>query len=306
MQILKTAHFLPEKVLTNLDLEKTLDTTDDWIKSRTGISLRHIGESITTSDMAIEVGKKLLGDIDPLSIDFVIVATFTPELAMPTVSCKVQGALGLKNACAFDLNAACSGFVYAMNVANGLLKTGLKKGMVIGAEKISSVLDFHDRKTAVLFGDGAGGVLLEDSPNPTYQIMGADGKKSELLQSGFPEGTEKISMGGRGIFNFVLGEVKDNILKTVEKSPYAIEEIDYFLLHQANLRLLKQLAHKFSLPEEKFLANLAETGNTSAASIPILLSEFVEKGVLKLFSKEKILLSGFGGGLTYGTMIITL
>lgn len=268
-----------------------------------------MAEKETTSDLAIQVAKQLVADIETRTLDFIIVASFTPERAMPSLASQVQGALfpTPQNILAFDLNAACSGFISALSVANGLLASGYQRGLVIGAEKISNILDRTDRKTAVLFGDGAGGVLVtKEKTKPFVEIIGTNGFKGDLLTAGFAETENFLTMDGRGIFSFVLKEVKHNILETLEKAQVQPEEVDYFLLHQANLRLIQQLAQKLQLPAEKFLHNLAHTGNTSAASIPLLLAEKIEAGILKLGSGQKLLLSGFGGGLTYGSIYLTL
>ncbi len=302
-KIIQTASFLPEKIITNNDLAKYLETNDEWITSRTGIKERRKAEELTTSEMAIEVAKKLVAkNQEPL--DFIIVATFTPEVSMPSMASLVQGAIGAKAAFAFDVNAACGGFVYAMNIAHHLLKGEAKRGMVIGAEKTSYVVDAFDRKTAVLFGDGAGGVLLEKSDQLFVASLRNDGTRSQALTAGFKDNHHKLTMDGKEIFSFVLRDVFKNIAEVIETSPYEKEEVDYFLLHQANQRLLIKLATKLQVSTVKFLSNVKKYGNTSAASIPILLDEAVSEKKIQLGEKQKILLSGFGGGLSFGTILM--
>ncbi|MGX7198310.1 beta-ketoacyl-ACP synthase III [Enterococcus nangangensis] len=306
-RIVKTASYLPKKVVTNFDLAQTLTTSDEWIVSRTGIKERRIAES-TTSQLALKVAEQLVTPELAKELDFIIVATFTPEEGTPSVACKVQGALGATKALAFDLNAACSGFVYALSVANALLQGQYHKGLVIGAEVISKIVDWQDRTTAILFGDGAGGVLLEKSATQQFhgEVLGADGMRGAKLTAGFWGTEQKLTMDGRAIFDFVMHEVKNNLKELAAKTACPLEKVDYFLLHQANQRLLDQLAKKLQLPPGKFLSNLAQTGNTSAASIPILLDQAVACGTLQLGSKQKVIFTGFGAGLTYGSVLVTL
>ena len=307
-RIVKTASYLPPKVVTNSDLEKTLDTSDEWIVSRTGIHERHIAEE-STSSLATKVAVELLGEMDPATLDFIIVGTISGDYATPSVACLVQGAIGAENAFAFDLNAACSGFVYGLSMANALLQAPqYSRGLVIGVEVLSKLVDWTDRKTAVLFGDGAGGVLVEkSSPNNFLaESLHADGTKGEKLTSGFSGTPEKLAMDGRAIFDFVMHEVKENLVDVAKKGNIDLQTVDYFLLHQANQRILVQLEKKLQLPDAKFLSNLAEVGNTSAASIPILLDTAVKNQTLRLGSGQKIVFSGFGGGLTYGAILAIL
>lgn len=306
-RIAKTASFLPQNVVTNADLEKTLETSDEWITSRTGIKERHIAER-SVSEMAIAVAFDLTAKMNPLELDFIIVATISAELATPSVACLVQGALGAKNAFAFDLNAACSGFVYGLSCANAFLQGSAKRGLVIGVEALSHLVDWTDRKTAVLFGDGAGGVLVEKSlPNQFLaEKLHADGTKGLTLTSGPAGSAQKLAMDGRAIFDFVMHEVKDNLVEVAALADVDLTAVDYFLMHQANQRLLNQLAKKIKVPADKFLSNLAEVGNTSAASIPLLLDAMVKNGTLTLGSGQKIMFSGFGGGLTYGAILAIL
>lgn len=314
-KIIATARYLPEKIVTNDDLAEWLDTSDEWIQSRTGIKQRHIAEAENTSDMCSQVAKKLVDNttIDPLSLDFIIVATMSPDYTSPSVACQVQGQIGATQAMAFDVAAACAGFVYALATAENFIRGGMRRGIVIGGEKTSKLLDWHDRSSAVLFGDGAAGVLLEATEEPSIikQMLRADGKQSQALTAGyhankniFHEETETspaLAMDGRGIWNFALNDVTKSLKEFVGEEP-----VDYYLLHQANKRIIEKIARKMSEPLEKFPMNLMNYGNTSAASIPILLDELVETKQLSLNGKQKIVLTGYGGGLAWGNLLIQL
>ncbi|MGT2743754.1 beta-ketoacyl-ACP synthase III [Streptococcus phocae subsp. phocae] len=321
-KISHVAHYAPKQVVTNDDLSHIMDTNHDWISSRTGIEERRISKNEQTSDLAIRVAEELLTQSGQAAeaIDFIIVATISPDSSMPSTAAKVQGALGAHRAFAFDLTAACSGFVFALATADKLISSGAyKRGIVIGAETLSKVLDWSDRGTAVLFGDGAGGVLLEATNDKHFLVesLHTDGARGLALTSGqtklaspFSDEQEEISpfiqMDGRAIFDFAVRDVTQSILDAITESGLAKDDLDYLLLHQANRRILDKMAKKMSMPREKFLENMMFYGNTSAASIPILLSEAVQKGQLRLGSGQHILLSGFGGGLTWGSLIVKI
>ncbi|PCS05324.1 3-oxoacyl-ACP synthase [Lactococcus piscium] len=309
--------------MTNEDLTKVMDTSDEWIKSRTGIEQRHISSNENTSDLATKVGQQLLAQskLTAEAIDFIIVATISPDASMPSTASLVQAKLGAVNAFAFDLTAACSGFIYALSVADKLMTSGVyKNGIVIGAEVLSKVVDWSDRATSVLFGDGAGGVLLQSSmqgPMLLSESLKSDGSRSQSLTSNltqpnspFSKATQAndlfLKMDGRAIFDFAVRDVPKNILETLEKAELNLETVDYFLLHQANSRILDKMARKIKADRSKFLQNMQEYGNTSAASIPILLSEAVASGTIKLDGTQKIVLTGFGGGLTWGTVVVKI
>ncbi|MBO6386892.1 ketoacyl-ACP synthase III [Enterococcus casseliflavus] len=315
-KITATASYVPEKIVTNDDLSNLMDTSDEWIHSRTGIKRRRVAVGENTSDLCIRVAQTLLQDaqLSAESLDFILVATITPDFNTPAVACQVQGAIGAVNAFAFDISAACAGFVYALSMAEKLIRTGAKKGLVIGGEVLSKVLDWNDRSTAVLFGDGAGGLLLEASSEQHLlkESLKADGTRGMSLTSGFrtnenpfsqnaPAYSACMQMIGREIFDFATRDVVASINDLTQN-----EAIDYFLLHQANSRILDKVAHKLKQPREKFLQNMQDYGNTSAASIPLLLDEEIKRGTLSLGSGQKVVFSGFGGGLTWGTMLATL
>ena len=311
-KISQVAHYAPAQVVTNDDLSKIMDTSDEWIRSRTGIQERRISLNENTSDLATNVAKQLIekSGVTPDELDFVLVATISPDSSMPSVAARVQGAIGAVNAFAFDITAACSGFVFALATAEKLIKSGVyKKGLVIGAEVLSKTLDWSDRTTAVLFGDGAGGVLLEETEEEHFFADGSKGgleSGASAVISPYSDDIEQpnpyLQMDGKAIFDFAVKTVSKSIKALVEEKG----EPDYFLLHQANIRILDIMAKKIDVSRDKFLANMMSYGNTSAASIPILLSENVANGTLKLDSGQTILLSGFGGGLTWGSLIVKI
>jgi len=262
-KITATASYVPEKIVTNDDLSNLMDTSDEWIHSRTGTKKRRVAVGENTSDLCIRVAQTLLQDaqLSAESLDFILVATITPDFNTPAVACQVQGAIGAVNAFAFDISAACAGFVYALSMAEKLIRTGAKKGLVIGGEVLSKVLDWNDRSTAVLFGDGAGGLLLEASSEQHLlkESLKADGTRGMSLTSGFrtnenpfsqnaPAYSACMQMIGREIFDFATRDVVASINDLTQD-----EAIDYFLLHQANSRILDKVARKLKQPREKFL-----------------------------------------------------
>ncbi|HHT7813376.1 TPA: beta-ketoacyl-ACP synthase III [Streptococcus suis] len=320
-KISQVAHYLPKKIVTNDDLAQRMETSDEWIRSRTGIGQRHIVTGETTSDLASQVARKLLekSQLDASEIDFIIVATITPDASMPSTAAMVQAAIGAKKAFAYDLVAACSGFVFALSTAEKLLASGVyKRGLVIGAETLSRSVDWSDRSTAVLFGDGAGGVLLEACEQPSFlaEILRTDGSRGASLTAGIDQketlfSTQSrqqpfIQMEGRAIFEFATRDVTATMAELLEQADMTVDCVDYFLLHQANIRILDKMARKLGVAREKFPANMDKYGNTSAASLPILLSECVESGMLRLDGSQIVLMAGFGGGLTWGTLLLQL
>lgn len=320
-QITKVAKYVPDNSVSNHDLSQLLDTSDEWVFSRTGIKSRHISLKETTSDMGIEVAKKLMIDKDVLSLDFIIVATMTSDYATPSTACLIQGAIGAKHAFAFDVSAACSGFISALSTAEMFLSSGkYKTGIVIGAETMSNILDWTDRSTAVLFGDGAAGVLLETtSSTPRFldSYLESDGTRYRSLRANqlapktpFKEACEDVVIGlemeGKQIFDFGLRDVSHNITTLLTREANQEVALDYVLAHQANVRILDAIAKKTKLPREMFLSNVVNHGNTSAASIPLLLADSIENGILALNSGQTVLMVGFGGGLTLGSLLITL
>lgn len=321
-QITQVAKYVPEKIVTNDDLSEMMDTSDDWIFSRTGIKERHIVTNETTADLCVEVGRALLkqSGLPAEEIDFIIVATMTADYGTPATACLVQNRLGASSALAFDVNAACSGFVYALATAEKFLSSGnYQKGIVIGGETLSSIMDWTDRSTAVLFGDGAGGVLLErTSTTPRFlgELLQSDGARGLSLsankrvnRSPFAHTQDDsghyLAMEGKKIFDFALRDVSKNIVTMLDAADTPLADIDYVLPHQANIRIIDSIAKKTKIPREKFLSNLAHYGNTSAASIPLLLSDAIAEGTLVMNSGQQIVLTGYGGGLTWGSLLIS-
>ncbi|WP_208558776.1 beta-ketoacyl-ACP synthase III [Marinilactibacillus kalidii] len=322
VRICSVGKYVPEKILSNEDLTKWLDTSDEWISSRTGIKQRHISTTENTSDLCTKAAESILekSGVDASEIGLIIVATMSPDSQSPSVACKVQGNIQAVNALAFDLNAACSGFVYASSVAEKMLSVApYRYALVIGGEVMSKVVNWEDRSTAVLFGDGAGGMLLERNEH-THSFVSedihADGTRGSALTSGeqavnnpiTPKTTSDahLKMSGRDIFDFVVRSVPKSVKDVVEDSQIELNDVDYFILHQANARLIKAVSKKLKQPIEKFPQNIQHYGNTSAASIPILLEELIEQGDIQLGSNQTIVLTGFGGGLTWGSLLIKL
>ncbi|WP_418524889.1 beta-ketoacyl-ACP synthase III [Limosilactobacillus vaginalis] len=316
-KIVSTAGYVPPLVKTNDQLSELMDTSDEWIKTRTGISERHISLKENTSDLAVKVGQKLLKQTnwEPESVDLVIVATMSPDSYTPSTAAIVQGKLGMTKALAFDVSAACSGFIYALTVANGLLaSTNKSRAVVIGSEVLSKIIDWNDRRTAVLFGDGAGGVAIEKSSE--HHLMGMDlatfGNLGDKLVAGqttvgasFPKPVTSLApfqMNGREVYRFATHEVPRSIQAAMDSAQVTADQVDLFLLHQANARIIAQVAKRLNQPITKFPINIDRYGNTSAASEPLLLDECVRNG--QVHRGSLVVLAGFGGGLTTGAMVI--
>lgn len=320
-KISQVAHYVPQQGISNHDLAEHMETSDEWIASRTGIRNRHIVTDQDTSDLASQVAHRLLqqAGCGADELDFIIVATISPDSFMPSTAARVQAAIGASQAFAYDLVAACSGFVFALSTAEKLIASGrYQKGLVIGAEVLSKLVNWEDRSTAVLFGDGAGGVLLEASDQQHFlaEIQRTDGQRGASLtagrmapQSPFSQAGEDqrfLEMDGRAVFDFALRDVTQTIRDLLASQDKGLDSVDYFLLHQANIRILDKMAKKLGVDQAKFPANMMHYGNTSAASIPILLSECVQSGAIRLDGSQTVVLAGFGGGLTWGTLLLTL
>ena len=322
-KIIGTGSFVPETTVSNNQLKQLMDTSDEWIQSRTGIVQRHISKedtSVLCGKAALDILKK--ADILPEEIDFIIVATMSPDYLSPSTACLVQDYIGARPVMAFDINAACSGFIYALSVADKLMASSqFEYGLVIGGEVMSKIIDWNDRSTAVLFGDGAAGVLLKKTTGQSFimqEDIHSDGSRSTALTAGkralkdpfSTRAQEKtvsdLQMEGRTIFDFALRNVSKSMKDVTEAADLELNQIDLIIAHQANYRILKGIAKKIKQPIEKFASNMETYGNTSAASIPILLDELIENGSLSLTSGQKIILSGFGGGLTWGSLLIKL
>ncbi|WML43371.1 beta-ketoacyl-ACP synthase III [Neobacillus sp. PS3-40] len=296
--------YLPNKVVTNFDLEKVMDTSDEWIRTRTGIEERRIApDEIDTSDMAFEAAKNAIKNagISAEEIDLILVATVTPDRPFPSISCMLQEKLGAKKAAAMDISAACAGFMYGIVTAKQFIETNVFKYiLVVGVEKLSKVTDWNDRNTAVLFGDGAGAAIIGPVSGNRGILsfeLGADGTGGKHLYQ-----DEFIIMNGREVFKFAVRQMGESCIHVLEKAGLSKEEVDFFIPHQANIRIMEASRQRLEVPEEKMSKTVNKYGNTSSASIPISLVEELEAGKIK--DDDVIVMVGFGGGLTWGAIAI--
>ncbi len=309
IRIVATGRALPKNFISNDDLSKIVETNDEWITTRTGIKTRYKceeGESCVT--LATEAAKKAIekADISKDEIGGVIVATSTPDDALPSVACMVQRALGLReNILAFDISAACTGFLYELGIAKGLLySTAAKYLLVIGSEQLSRIVDYTDRGTCILFGDGAGAAILCADEKEYDQLFWARGQRELLYCSGVGAKEQKISMKGTDVFKFAVVVLKQGIDEILAKNNMTMDDVDCVLCHQANERIIRHVQKKYPGHEDKFYMNLARYGNTSAASIPIALDEVFEAGILK--EKMRLLCVGFGAGMTWSSALLEI
>ncbi|MDK0626469.1 ketoacyl-ACP synthase III [Clostridium perfringens] len=313
--------YTPKNLVENERLQEFLETSDEWIRTRTGIERRYISLDENTSDLAVEASKKALSQagLSAEDIDLIILATVTPDNFTPSTACIVQDKLGAKNAWAFDINAACTGFIYALKLGKSLIRSGeAKNALIIGAETLSKALNWEDRGSCVLFGDGAGATVLtsteEDCGIKCVNVKSDGSKGDSLVIQGLPlnspfkdrkEVSENyINMNGREIFKFATKVMEESIVDILEKENIKIEEIDAIIPHQANLRIIDYVGKRLGIPREKFVTNLQNYGNTSGASIPIALCEAIDDGKVK--RGDNIIMVGFGGGLTWGAALIKL
>ena len=316
-RIAGTGSYLPEKVVTNHDLEKTMDTSDDWIRERTGIKRRHIAaDGEATSDLALAAAKQALdmAGIGADDINLIIIATTTPDKVFPASACIVQRRLGIRGCGAFDIQAACSGFVYGLDLADRYIRTGAAKNvLVIGAETLSRLTNWEDRTTAVLFGDGAGAVVLQeaDEPGILSTHIHADGQYEDLLQvpqgisSGYDAtraGEAFIQMNGNAVFRRAVATLDSIARETLEKNNIDKHDLDWFVPHQANMRIISAAAKKLDMPMERVIVTVDEHANTSAASIPLALDVAVRDGRIK--RGELLLFEAFGAGFTWGSTLL--
>ncbi|MBL4576520.1 MAG: ketoacyl-ACP synthase III [Opitutaceae bacterium] len=317
-----TGSYAPEKVLTNDDISKLVDTSDEWILSRSGIKERRIAaKNETCSDMAAKAGLAAMkaANLSPEDIDLVIVATITPDKPFPSTACLTQHKLGLPNAVCFDIEAACSGFLFALETGVALVRSGnYRHALIIGSEKMSSIIDWTDRTTCVLFGDSAGAVIIGEGSIPGTGFLGAnlssDGASSDILHvpgggSLIPPSADSVASGqhflkmkGREVFKFAVRSMEQSAIDILKQYNFTTKQIDVVIPHQANLRIIELLSSKLELPMEKFFINLDRYGNTSSASIPLALDEAVQAKKIK--SNDLILMLAFGGGLTWGSALI--
>jgi 3-oxoacyl-[acyl-carrier-protein] synthase-3 len=314
-RIIGTGKYLPQRILTNSELEKMVDTTDEWIRTRTGIERRHIAaDDESTSDMAYAAARVAIEDagIEPADIDFIVIGTTTPDLVFPNVACLVQDRLGIRGGVAFSLEAACSGFLYALVAADQFIRGGqARRALVIGAETMSRIIDWSDRETCVLFGDGAGAVLLEASEDPgiLYSKLGADGRYRDLLYvnggiSRPPLNGSKaaLKMKGNEVFKVAVRTLENMVDDVVRANHLGTGEIDWLIPHQANVRIIQATAKRLRMPMERVIMTIAEHGNTSAASVPMALDSAIRDGRIK--RGDTLLLEAFGGGFTWGASLL--
>ncbi|MGL5821756.1 MAG: beta-ketoacyl-ACP synthase III [Sarcina sp.] len=310
--------YAPENIVSNAALAKIVDTSDEWIKTRTGIKERRISINENTSDLAAKAAKIALENsgTDVEMIDYIIVATMTSDSYTPSTASLVQAKIGAINASAIDVNAACTGFIYAIEIANAFIKQGVYKNiLVIGAETLSKIVNWNDRSTCVLFGDGAGAILLTQTDEDTgieSVITGSDGSKgdslvAENIELNNPYSLKSdiqhdnyIRMNGGEVFKFATRIMADSLEKLANESSFSLEEVDYIIPHQANYRIIEYVSKKLKINQEKFIINLERYGNTSGASIPIALAEGISSGKIK--KGDNLMLVGFGGGLTWGAI----
>jgi 3-oxoacyl-[acyl-carrier-protein] synthase-3 len=307
-RILGTGSFLPANIRTNADLEKMVETSDQWIRDRTGISQRHIADDdMTTSDMAAEAAKRAMeaAGIGPDDLDMIIVGTVTGDMPMPATAVYVQQKIGASKCPAFDISAACAGFVYGVDIADKFIRTGaMKHILVIGVELLSRVIDWTDRSTCVLFGDGAGAAILGPSDNEHGVLstcIHSDGSLADSLK--IPHG-EKVQMIGRDIFKAAVKNLSSSSDAAVKAAGLTHEDIDWIVPHQANTRIIDQVAKRAKYPPERVLSNIATVGNTSSASIPILLDQSIRNGTIK--EGDRVLITALGAGVSWGAAVFLM
>ena len=318
-KIISVGSYIPSNTVTNKDLEKTVDTTDEWIISRTGIKQRPIAEpSQATSDLAFEASMIAIdrANIDRSDIDLIIVGTCTPDVATPNVGTLIQKRLGLSNFPAFSIEAACSGFIYALNIADKFIKSGESKcALVVGAETLSRITNWDDRNTCVLFADGAGAAILKPSDDKgiIFSELGANGEYADLLHVPYgtsrkPEKSSKddyfLKMSGNEVFKVAVKTLEEIAIDALKKSNIESKDIDWFIPHQANVRIIQAVAKRLELPEEKVILSMDIHGNTSAASIPLAFDRAVQDGRIK--KGDTLLMQSFGAGFTWGSVLLEL
>lgn len=315
-KIIGTGSYAPAQIVTNDDLSKIVETSDEWIVSRTGIRERRISLEEGTSYMATEAAKKAMENagVHVDDIDIIVLATTTADNCCPAGACEVQAALGAEKAVAFDIIAACSGFLFGLNVVNSFIQTGIyQTALVVGADHLSKLVDWTDRGTCVLFGDGAGAAVVQASETGIrHMVMGSDGSKGSILSCVARTGGNHFNgnvpelgylhMNGQEVFKFAVKKVPECVSQVLAGANMDVEEIKYFILHQANYRIVEAAAKRLRQPLEKFPMNMDRYGNTSAASVPLLLDELNQEGKLK--QGDKLVLAGFGAGMTWGAAVM--
>jgi len=315
-RIVGTGSYLPPRIVTNAEFATRLDTSDEWIRERTGIAQRHIAdESQASSDLALEASRAALAaaGIHAEALDLIVVATSTPDYVFPSTACLLQAKLGVRNSAAFDLQAVCSGFVYALATADNFIRAGThRRALVVGTEVFSRILDWNDRGTCVLFGDGAGAVVLaaDSKPGLHASVLHADGSHAGILcvpgniSGGKIIGSPFLHMQGSQVFKFAVKVLDEVAHETVAAAGMRLEDIDWLIPHQANVRILEATAKKLGLPRERLVVTVDHHGNTSAASVPLALDECVRAGTIR--AGHRVLMQGVGGGFTWGATLATM
>lgn len=318
-RIIGTGSYLPERIMTNADLEKLVDTTDEWIQARTGIAERRIAaEGEFTSDLAEKAARRALqaANVLPSQIDLILVATTTPDQVFPSTACLLQERLGIERSPAFDIQAVCSGFVFALDVADKFIRCGQAKHvLVVGAETFSRIIDWTDRRTCVLFGDGAGAAVLkaDNTPGILKTHIHSDGRYKDLLcvPTGISKNYQKViageaytTMQGSEVFRWAVTELGDIVKSTLAEANMHVDELDWLVPHQANIRIINAVGKRAGIDPEKVIVTVQKHGNTSAASVPLALDTAVRDGRIK--TGHNVLLEAFGGGFTWGSALITM
>jgi 3-oxoacyl-[acyl-carrier-protein] synthase III len=313
-RIIGTGSYLPERVVTNLELEQRIETSDEWIYSRTGIQARHVAaEGELTSDLAVKAAQAAMAaaGVTADEVDLIVLATTTPDMVFPSTACIVQAKLGVSNGAAFDIQAVCTGFIYALAIADKLVACGQHKcAIVIGAEVFSSILDWTDRRTCVLFGDGAGAVVLKQSDQAGIlsSHLHSDGALNHILRvpgkisGGQIQGHPFVEMDGQSVFRVAVKSLAECAVEALEHNQLQAADVDWYVPHQANIRIINTLSEKVGVPRERVVVTLTRQGNTSAASVPLALDAAVRDG--RVQPGQLVMLQGVGGGMTWGTVLL--
>jgi len=305
-KIVGTGSYLPETIWDNNDIAKIVETSDEWIQERTGIVTRHIEKELECSQMAIEAAKKALADsekngITASDIDAIFVSSTSTDKLFPVISCLIQKEINAPNAFCYDLNAACSGFVFAYNMAVSYMNLGIiKTALIVGAEKLSNVMDWTDRGSCILFGDGAGAAVVTATEGEAGMVMHSDGASGDALMC---DVGQRMTMDGQKVFRFAVKAVPNAVSELMEKRNLRDDDVDYYILHQANMRIIESAVKRLKISMDKVPTNIASMGNTSSASVPILLDECNKKGMFK--EGSRVIMAGFGAGLSYGAAYVT-
>jgi 3-oxoacyl-[acyl-carrier-protein] synthase-3 len=315
-KIVGTGSYLPERVVTNRDLEARIDTSDEWIVSRTGIEARHVAaEGEMTSDLALHAARRALeaAGVGADELELIVVATTTPDMVFPSTACLLQAKLGARQCAAFDVQAVCTGFVYALSIADRFVATGMyRTALVVGSEVFSRLLDWNDRRTCVLFGDGAGAVVLRRAQAPGILAcrLCADGTLAHILRvdggisHGQIRGNPFLEMDGQAVYRTAVRVLEESALATLKDNGLTAEQVDWYIPHQANIRIINSLTDKIGIAREKVVTTVARQGNTSAASVPLALDAAVRDGRIK--TGQLVLLQGVGGGMTWGSVLLRM